>query len=507
MSRLRQLYPSRYNTVASVHSEFESIVRYLNSAEIGNLMLSELMSKLFDAQGNVIAGVELRFDGTSGLEYRKSPTDEWALIVPADQIRGAPGESVGNIDSPTISNRVDYTAVGGQTIFPYTFSEGAAGVMVFVNGLLQRESAYTLSLLGNTVIFDIGLLVNDRVTIYSIRDTEASSFRRTDLLAMAGQQVFPFVHDIADTLVVYRNGVLQRLGAEFDYTTSPGTSTVTMTTSQSAGTVISIIVTDNPSIRAVVGLMLEDRFCTGGLIRYDRIDIPDDSIPQEKVDGLSATLAALPSVTVGPTPPASPAQGDLWIYDADPASPAFRFFYGTDWISESTAGLVPVPAAANAYQYLRVAPSGNRLEYATLSLPGVLLSSQRGAANGVAPLDATVRVPIANLPVDCIVNRISGAVNGSIVNGTYILGLSFGEVGLFDKLAVSLQAGTATAQYRVGGIDIGPAFALASTPSTPPGITLSTSTLAAPQKIELVITGASGASGLSWSLNKTTLSV
>ena len=51
MARLRQQYPQNYGSSGNIHVDFENIVRYLNSAELGDKTLGELLAVLFNADG------------------------------------------------------------------------------------------------------------------------------------------------------------------------------------------------------------------------------------------------------------------------------------------------------------------------------------------------------------------------------------------------------------------------------------------------------------------------
>ena len=70
MARLKILYPNNHTSSGNIGADIENIVRYVNSAELGDNTLSELMKKLFDSEGTVTGVVEIRNDPTNGLQYR-----------------------------------------------------------------------------------------------------------------------------------------------------------------------------------------------------------------------------------------------------------------------------------------------------------------------------------------------------------------------------------------------------------------------------------------------------
>ena len=92
MARLKVLYPGNHTSSGNIGADVENIVRYLNSAELGDSTLAELMKKLFDGEGNFDAPVQLRNDTTLGLQYRVGAYTEaeqgWKQLATAGQIRG-----------------------------------------------------------------------------------------------------------------------------------------------------------------------------------------------------------------------------------------------------------------------------------------------------------------------------------------------------------------------------------------------------------------------------------
>ena len=111
MARLKVLYPGNHTSSGNIGADIENIVRYLNSSELGDQTIAELLKKLFDTDGILKAPVELRKDNIEGLQYRVGEYTEaeigWKQLATVDQIRGAAGSDVGTIGAPLFSARFD----------------------------------------------------------------------------------------------------------------------------------------------------------------------------------------------------------------------------------------------------------------------------------------------------------------------------------------------------------------------------------------------------------------
>lgn len=498
--RLRQYLANRYTSSESINAEFENVIRYLNAAELGNLTLSELLLKIFDEDGGVVFGVSFRYNPATGIEVKTDPdSDEWQLLVTVDDIRGPAGESVGSIEGPLFFNRQDVTATSGQTIFAYTIVSEAADVLVWRNGVLQGSATYTYNRSTNQVTLASGVTAGDLITLTSIRTNPATAYRRTDMTAAAGQVTFPFPFSETEELAVFRNGIFQREGGGYDFIKNATTDTITMTVPQSSGTLITVMCITNAAVRDVAGIMLEDRYTDGGgMIRLDRVSIPDGSLPQARVSGLVTALALRPKLTYGPTAPASPSPGDFWC-NTSTAVPSMNFYDGARWLNVSPNGLVPIPLAANALQYLRLNSTATGLEYASIDLSGVIPTSSRGAANGVAPLDAGGLLPAGVIPQWAARSPIIGGIKGSITNGTYYVGV-IEDLHQFDGLTASLSAGSATLQLQVAGSSVGSSLAVTTTPTRLAITPTTKDATSTPMNVTLVVSGASAASDLSFNI-------
>ena len=144
MARIRQQYPQNYGSSGNINTEFESVVRYLNAAELGNQTVGELFAKIFDADGNWDGPVEFRKDTNAGIQYRvgeyASETTGWKTLITLAELRGEKGQTVGEIGAPIIFGRANFTATASQTAFNYAFAT-TDELLVYVNGVLQNEGS------------------------------------------------------------------------------------------------------------------------------------------------------------------------------------------------------------------------------------------------------------------------------------------------------------------------------------------------------------------------------
>lgn len=410
MARLRQQYPQNYGSTGNINTEFESIVRYLNSAELGDKTVAELLDILFDENGVFDGPIELRKDSSAGIQYRvgtyTNSETGWVTIVPLSEITGAAGSDVGEIGAPIFHGRADFTATASQTDFDYAH-ESTDELLVYVNGVLKRSGSsydYTTNATGGTgsagvVTFNTGLTAGNVVTIFKVRTTAITGYTRTDVVTTGSQSVFAFVHDDDTQLNVYKNGILQRSGGSYDYTSSATSNTVTFNTAVSSGNTITILTVENVSSQVVTGLMLQANFCdtTTGLIDFGKITIDANEIPQGKVATLTTDLGAKAKLTSSATTPTAPVTGELW-HDTSSSPNKLKFYDGTQWLTTSPESSLPVFAASNANHALHVNGTGTALEYKSVDLSSVVAVSTKGVANGVASLDSNARIPEAQLP-------------------------------------------------------------------------------------------------------------
>ena len=111
MARIRQQFPQNYGSSGNINVEFENLIRYLNSAELGNKTVGELLAKLFDADGNFDGPVELQKSTGGDIQYRvgeyTNTTDGWITLVAAADLRGPSGQDFGEIGAPIFFGRAE----------------------------------------------------------------------------------------------------------------------------------------------------------------------------------------------------------------------------------------------------------------------------------------------------------------------------------------------------------------------------------------------------------------
>jgi hypothetical protein len=471
MARLRQLFPQNYGSSTNINTEFESVLRYLNAAELGNRTVAELLGQLFNDEGKFDGPIEMRRDPAFGLQYRVGeyarPEEGWTTLVSLAEIRGEPGSQVGEIGAPIFQQRADTVAAAAQTVVAYAH-EPSDELLVHVNGLLKRPGLafdYTSDAAANTVTFNSGLAADDVVTIYRVRSTAITGYRRSDILTDAAQAVFAFEFEPDTKLLVFKNGILQREGGLNDYTLQPASNTLTFTSTLPSGNLVSIVTVENVSSQAVTGLMLEGQYTdpATGLIPYAKLLVANDAIPQAKVDGLAAALSNSANIVISSSAPGSPYAGLLWL-DTASAPNQLKYYDGVQWLRTSPESTLPTFITGNAGQYVRVNGTGTALEYAALDLSSAIPVTQKGAANGVAQLDSAGRLPASQLPQTLSSTSIFLAV-GTPTNTSYTINRIFRQKLRIDGLALRVASGTCSVQITVNGVAVGETHAVSSTPT------------------------------------------
>ena len=474
MARLRQQFPQNYGSSGNINTEFESVIRYLNSAELGNNTVGELLAKLFNNNGDFDGPIEFRKDNSGGIQYRIGEFADaeagWETLVTVAELRGESGQNFGEIGAPILFGRVDYTATASQTTFDYAH-DATDELLVYVDGVLKVPGAandYTTDATAGTagqVIFNSGLTGGENVSVFKVRATAITGFTRSDTTTTGAQAVFPFVHDENTKLQVYKNGILQREGGANDYVTSPDQNTITFTTAIPSGNLVSIITVENTSVQAVTGMMFEENFVhtDSGLIRFDKIRIDNDDISQAKVTNLSSDLSAKAKLTVSANSPSNPATGDLW-HDISQTPNQLKFYDGTQWLRTSPDSSLPTFTTSNAGQFVKVNGTGTALEYGTVDLSSVIAVTQKGAANGVASLDSTGRLPSSQLPAVLSSDSLYTEV-ATPANQAYKVKRIFKQKLRIDGLSVQTTSGTCSVQITVNGVGLGSVYSVSSTPN------------------------------------------
>lgn len=178
MAGIRQTAAFEYASSDKVQTEFENVIRYLQQAEVGGKTLGEVIDNLTDDDGNLNSNVEFKLDSAAGLQYRVGETGSFKTIAALSELRGEAGQNVGDIGAPIFNGRQDY-------------------------------------IIGTTIRASDGVAYPD------------------------GTTVLEYNHTADDTLVVFRNGLLQVEGDTNDYVTSAANNTVTfdddLTTTNNSG--------------------------------------------------------------------------------------------------------------------------------------------------------------------------------------------------------------------------------------------------------------------------------
>jgi hypothetical protein len=508
MARIRQQFPQNYGSSGNINVEFENLIRYINAAELGNKTVGELLEKLFDSNGNFDGPIELQKNTGGDIEYRvgeyTNTTDGWITLVAASELRGPSGQDFGQIGAPIFFGRADYTATAAQTNFDYSHAS-TDELLVYVNGLLKRPGAsndYTTDSSGGSqsagqITFNSGLSLNDKVTVYKVRATSITGFKRSDFTPASAQTVFAFVHTAETKLQVYKNGVLLREGGSNDYTTSAEQDTVTLASAATSGDLVSIITVENTSVQAVTGMMFEEDFVhtDSGLIKFNKIKIDNGNIPQAKVASLTTDLGTKAKLTVSSSTPTGPATGDLFL-DTSQTPNQLKFYDGTQFLRTSPESSLPTFTSSDAGRFVKVNGTGTALEYGTVDLSSVIPVTQKGAANGVASLDSTGRLPSSQLPSVLSTDSLYIAV-ATPTNQTYDVKRIYKQKIRIDGLALQTTSGTCSVQISVNGTGLGSTYSVSSTPNefalgTPIEIDATTSSKA----IEFIVTNNSSASAL-----------
>ena len=410
---------------------------------------------------------------------------------------------------------------GTANVLSYTFDANTEDVVVYKNGLLLAlattgsAAEYTTSSANNTITISTGtgVAVGDKFSIYSIRSQSVTNFRRQDTQITSSTNSVAFVHSSDETLLVWRNGILQEPGGGADYIASSQTATITFNTSLATGDKIVIITVENQAQKTIAGLMFEDEYTdTQGFIKYNKLNIANDQIPQNKVNGLSTSLAVKANIATSNSTPAASATGDLWL-DTSQVPAILKFYDGTQWLETSPESSLPTFLATNASQYVRVNGTGTSLEYGDLDLSSVIPKTDRGAVNGVASLDASAKIPTSQLPDIFATSTISffnvwedASVN--VTNKTYFVSNIWKQKLRLDGITHKLAAGTCTIQLSVDGSTIGSTFTVGTqrgSVNMPTTIEIDGTTNG--RRLELVVTNTSSATSLEVGIAAASLSV
>lgn len=476
MARARQQFPNNYISSGNISAEFEAVYRYLNSAELGNKTIGELLDILFDENGEFSGAIEFRLDTSAGLQFRVGTYAEegagWKNIADLESLRGAPGTNLGQIGDPVFSSRVNYVAANGDDTLDYAFT-AEDNLLVFREGVLLREGAaedYTKSPTGGgngtgAVTLVTPALQDEKFSILKVRGEVAAGYQRSDTTVVSAQTVFPFEFDGTDRIMVYLNGILLEEGGTADYTSQPTTNTITLTSAAQPGDKVSIVAILQSAV-AVAGLMQEDDYVDPitGLILLNRVGIDDDALTQAKVSGLSTRLSITPRLYVQATDPTggqTVAAGDFWL-DTSTAPNPLKYWDGVQWNLTSPESSLPTFAQADALKVVRINASGSGLEYANVDLSSVIPVTQKGAVNGVATLDSTGRLPGSQLPEALTGGTYDHVEAGAIADGEIVFKRIYRQKVRIEAISIRTTSGTCDAQISVNGVALGSTYGVSS---------------------------------------------
>ena len=612
MARLRQQHPQNYVNSGNIHTDFENVIRYINSAELGDKTVSELLRVLFDEEGVFQGPIQMRVDTEEGLQYRvgqyTSDSEGWESLVTLASLRGPAGQSVGNVEGPFFFNRKDfiigstvtgitvdtggsgYTAaptvtlsapneptgvqatatatIGGtngdevtsititnagsgyatvptvtltggngsnaaataaigspNAVVPYSFDPSTDDIVVYRNGLLLYDSLaataqYTKSSSAGTVTLSSNLnpvLANDdKISIYSVRSQAVTNYRRADELIAQTQQAVAFIHSEDEKLLVFRNGVLQQEGGSADYLASSSVGTITFLDTSNpltSGEIVTIVTVENQSLKTVAGMMFEDEYTNeSGFIRFAKLAVENDEIPQGKVANLATSLAGKANLVSQTNSPSSPLTGDLWL-DTSLVPAILKFYDGTQWLETSPESSLPTFVQTNAGEYVRVNGTGTALEYGDIDFSALVPKTYMGAANGVATLDTGGKLPVTQLPETFSTQSIpffsphedSAAAIG---NKTYFITRLWKQTIRIDGLAYKLNSGSCTIQLSVDGTPVGNTFNVTSSLQNDNLATvIEIDATVASKRLELVVTNNSSGQTLEVAVAAATVNV
>lgn len=405
----------------------------------------------------------------------------------------------------------------------YNFDADTDDVVVYKNGILLAEqtsggtSEYITNPTAGTITIDpaVGVALADKITVYAVRSQSVTNFRRSDILIASAASSVPFAHTAEEKILVWRNGILQEEGGSADYLTSPAANTVTFLDANGllAGDKITILTVENQALRTVGGLMFEEEYTDAqGFIRWAKLSVQDDEIPQNKVANLANSLSNKANIVAQSSSPVAPQTKDLWL-DISRVPAILKFYDGTQWLETSPESSLPTFIQSNAGQYVRVNGTGTALEYGDIDFSALVPKTYMGAANGVATLDTAGKLPVNQLPETFSTQSIPFLSvwedsTATVGNKTYYLTRIYKQTVRIDGIAFKLNAGTCTIQLSVDGVAVGPTYNVTTTAQSFDLTTVieivATQTS---RRIELVVTNVSAAQTLEVCLAAATVNV
>lgn len=199
--------------------------------------------------------------------------------------------------------------------------------------------------------------------------------------------------------------------------------------------------------------MLEEKFVDSatGKINFSTLGIDNGAIPQAKVSGLATALSASANITIATSSPSTPVAGALW-QDTSVSPNKLNFYDGTAWIPTSPTSSLPTVQATDAGKIVQVDSLGSSLIYALPDYSTLIPSTEKGAASGVAELNALSKIPLAQLPTTLSTGSKSFLKAGAVANGTYYLARIINEMITVTSLYATCDGGTCNVEVYVNGV-------------------------------------------------------
>ena len=163
---------------------------------------------------------------------------------------------------------------------------------------------------------------------------------------------------------------------------------------------------------------------------------------------------------------------------------------------------------------MRVNGTGTALEYGNIDFSALVPKTFMAAANGVASLDSSAKLPIAQLPdvysthtLQYWSDNVYGAA-GSVPNATFLISRIWKQKIRIDGITHKLSAGTCTIQLSVDGTVVGSTHSVSTTAvSANLGTVIEVDATTVAKRLEVVVTSGAGATSLEVGLAVATLSV
>ena len=250
MARLRQQHPQNYVNSGNIHTDFENVIRYLNTAELGDKTVAELMATIFNEEGVFDGPIQMRLDATAGIQYRigqySGAETGWVTIADVSTFRGTAGASVGNVEGPFFFGRAD-VLIGGP-IATLTVTAGGANYATVPTVTISDPQEPT-----GTTATATATLTADAVTAITITDA-GSGYTAAPTVTITGgsgsgatatgevgaaNSVLGYSFDPStENIVVYRNGLLLHdtttASTAAQYTFDTSANTITLATASPA---------------------------------------------------------------------------------------------------------------------------------------------------------------------------------------------------------------------------------------------------------------------------------